>query len=294
MQAAHVPAGRAGKPSKSGGVPVSLPGLGAIVRTSQVGALASPGTSAVIINGVTPLASGGGGREGPFSPMSIAGCKMWFDVFDASYTTSGSNVTGWTNKSGNSSATGTTGVLINQTTLMGKSSLRMSSGNLSMGSITYSTNFRNYFIVGNFVNQQQTVVGDDNTQIGGAVTCGYYSDIELNYPGRNGIVSSSPSGNFGTPCILSLSTSTGNVGIWVTGNSQTITTNNLTPTFFATGTAPSQIIGSAVGSDFYEIIVYDGIMTSLQRQQIEGYLAWKWGIQANLPSGHPYKTAAPT
>ena len=30
------------------------------------------------------------------------------------------------------------------------------------------------------------------------------------------------------------------------------------------------------------------------RQLIEGYLAWKWGLQASLPVGHPYKSAAPT
>ena len=225
-----------------------------------------------------------------FQPTVISGCKMWFDAFDASYTTSGNNVTGWTNKSGNSSATGTTGVLINQTTLMGKSSLRMSSSNLTMGPITYSTHFRNFFVVANFVNTQQLIVGDGNTSIGGAPTTGYYSDIELNYPGRNGLVAANPSGNFGVPCILSLSSSTGNAGIWVTGTSQTITTNNLTPTFFATGTASSQIIGSAVGSDFFELIVYDGIMTSLQRQSIEGYLAWKWGLNRSLPSTHPYYT----
>jgi len=55
--AQYVPAGGGGKASKSGGVSVALPGLGAIIRTSQVGALASPTTSAVIINGVTPLAA---------------------------------------------------------------------------------------------------------------------------------------------------------------------------------------------------------------------------------------------
>lgn len=31
-------------------------------------------------------------------------------------------------------------------------------------------------------------------------------------------------------------------------------------------------------------------MTDLKRQQIEGYLAKKWGIQSKLPSNHPYKT----
>ena len=30
------------------------------------------------------------------------------------------------------------------------------------------------------------------------------------------------------------------------------------------------------------------------RQRLEGYAAWKWGLQALLPSGHPYKSAAPT
>ena len=52
--AQYVAPGRTAKVSKSGGVSVALPGLGAVVRTSQVGALASPSTSAVIINGVTP------------------------------------------------------------------------------------------------------------------------------------------------------------------------------------------------------------------------------------------------
>jgi len=62
--AQYVPSGGGGKPSKSGGVPVSLPGLGAVVRTSQVGALASPTTSAVVINGITPP-GGGGAPAGP-------------------------------------------------------------------------------------------------------------------------------------------------------------------------------------------------------------------------------------
>lgn len=28
-------------------------------------------------------------------------------------------------------------------------------------------------------------------------------------------------------------------------------------------------------------------------QKLEGYMAWKWGIQANLPSDHPYKNSPP-
>ena len=65
--AQYVPAGSSAKVSKSGGVSVALPGLGAVVRTSQVGALASPTTSAVVINGVTPPASSGGPTRTPVS-----------------------------------------------------------------------------------------------------------------------------------------------------------------------------------------------------------------------------------
>jgi hypothetical protein len=43
-----------------------------------------------------------------------------------------------------------------------------------------------------------------------------------------------------------------------------------------------------------EFITYNTSVSTLQRQQIEGYLAWKWGLQANLPANHPYKSAAPT
>jgi sugar lactone lactonase YvrE len=39
---------------------------------------------------------------------------------------------------------------------------------------------------------------------------------------------------------------------------------------------------------FGETIVYMGEITTTQRMQIEGYLAWKWGLQANLPATHPF------
>ena len=43
-----------------------------------------------------------------------------------------------------------------------------------------------------------------------------------------------------------------------------------------------------------EVIVLNGLATTEERQLLEGYLAHKWGLAANLPAGHPYKSAAPT
>jgi hypothetical protein len=45
--------------------------------------------------------------------------------------------------------------------------------------------------------------------------------------------------------------------------------------------------------DVAEIILYNSVLTTLQVQQMEGYLAWKWGLQGNLPANHPYKNAPP-
>jgi hypothetical protein len=42
-----------------------------------------------------------------------------------------------------------------------------------------------------------------------------------------------------------------------------------------------------------EFIVHSRILTTTERQKLEGYLAHKWGLTANLPAGHPYKTMAP-
>lgn len=36
-----------------------------------------------------------------------------------------------------------------------------------------------------------------------------------------------------------------------------------------------------------------GTFTTGERQKLEGYLAWKWGLEGNLPVGHPYENAAP-
>ena len=41
-----------------------------------------------------------------------------------------------------------------------------------------------------------------------------------------------------------------------------------------------------------EIIIINSVEDS-DRQKIEGYLAHKWGLTANLPADHPYKSNAP-
>jgi hypothetical protein len=51
--------------------------------------------------------------------------------------------------------------------------------------------------------------------------------------------------------------------------------------------------GETSDCDIAEITLYNTQLPLAQVQILEGYLAWKWGLQGNLPSGHPYKNAPP-
>ena len=46
--------------------------------------------------------------------------------------------------------------------------------------------------------------------------------------------------------------------------------------------------------DMGEIVSYLAPLTPFDRQKVEGYLAWKWGLQTSLPAVHPFRIAAPT
>ena len=102
-------------------------------------------------------------------------------------------------------------------------------------------------------------------------------------------------GTFGTTSnIYSLDSSTaeGRVGgtVQVTGTPATLTYPNSVP--FILGGHASE--GELMNGIYAEVVVVSSAPSTDTRERIEGYLAHKWGLTANLPGGHPYKTAAPT
>lgn len=46
--------------------------------------------------------------------------------------------------------------------------------------------------------------------------------------------------------------------------------------------------------DYCEVLLFNSLLSTTDRQLCEGYLAWKWGTEALLPNTHPYYSAAPT
>ena len=82
---------------------------------------------------------------------------------------------------------------------------------------------------------------------------------------------------------------------YVNGNSLgAVVTASLTahsnPTGFYIGTDPW---GAIFAGDVFEIIVQSGAASTTQRQQVEGYLACKYGLQGFLPPTHPYFSSCP-
>jgi len=68
----------------------------------------------------------------------------------------------------------------------------------------------------------------------------------------------------------------------------------------ATNTGVSFLIGrdgqasSYMNGQAAEVVFIESALSTLNRQKIEGYLAHKWGLTANLPNDHPYKLVGPT
>ena len=51
---------------------------------------------------------------------------------------------------------------------------------------------------------------------------------------------------------------------------------------------------SGLQGSISELVLLANEASTDDRQKLEGYLAWKWGLEANLPADHPYKTTPPT
>jgi hypothetical protein len=114
---------------------------------------------------------------------------------------------------------------------------------------------------------------------------------------RPGVLANSPSAtlaNVFMGCIVH-STVLANNRQTVNGTVLTLT-NSTAASSFATGSLV-YLLGGRAGYnqsiDLMEVIFYYGAVTEAQRRTVEGYLAWKWGLQSLLPSTHTHAKFRP-
>ena len=142
----------------------------------------------------------------------------------------------------------------------------------------------------------------------GQGTIGFYdNELSWGWPTNNRI-GTDPNINLTTNPSYSIATSTTAGRIFSLVNSAVTTARNvinidgvgvpLSPNNTTVGNASGSIT-VRIGQNFSgalgiaELLVYNSEFTTSQTQTVEGYLAWKWGLQAQLPPTHPFATTGP-
>jgi len=239
-----------------------------------------------------------------WTPAQIS-AALWLDAADAStITTVSGAVSEWRDKSGN--ARHATQESSNRRPaytnggLNGKNVLTFADDFLSNASVDWGNSASSVFIVlapsgpGTFRNIIATGTGLINQWSYGITAANAYAIFQILVGSQ--AFSTTPSIT-DILCFTSPGRSSTSVSATLTTNgtlngTQTRSHANLT-------SAAGIIIGSnnSISEPFTgfigEIVLVPQIVSTTTRQQVEGYLAHKWGLTANLPANHPYKSVAP-
>ena len=248
-----------------------------------------------------------------YFPLSIAGCQLWLDGADssaASMVLSGNNLNTWIDKSSNAYTCGiavgcnATAPVYNTTTkavqfvagnsnalatpqAFGNIIVNNTSTFLFVGQRTAASGFH-YFISGQ--SSSSTTV---NMQLG------FYNDnMQTNiYAGpviNTAITVYSAPDPIRIYCYDVINTGADQVlngSVIATNTSNFLLTSYQIPEFGRRYGNTAAVAYHTI--NLFEVVVYVPALTTSQRQQVEGYLAWKWGTQSTLINTHPYYSAPP-
>ncbi len=250
----------------------------------------------------------------PWTPANLgASPALWLDADDAStITLNGSTVSQWGDKSGNgrnaTQAAASLQPTYSPTGLNGKPALDFSAHVLRIDAFEPFGAFSAFAVVnlngpstsgGTFV----LIGGSNRTEFGQLDFGGDYREI--------GIISKAGTGNGNgggadvakyVPAVYGFSydgsgAATTDYGLQTDGSVETVVVSGpfgwLSEVGFNIGGRLVQGLSYLKGQ-MSELVYLSYILSTDDRQKLEGYLAWKWGLEANLPVDHPYKDAAPT
>jgi hypothetical protein len=239
----------------------------------------------------------------PFSPTGISGCSLWLDPADVSTVTlNGSNVSQLRDKSG-------LGYHMSQTTSANQPTYSTSLNGNRMLTFTQSSSTRlsntsfpsfigsgsaSYFLV----EYNMSAPSGNPSPFGYSAGANFGLIMQYN-PGFTGGLQPFSTGvssfTSATPRLIFLykvNVGSSNMIGFINGTSQTVsdTTSGTYSGTFSVGSGPNGFISGNI----CELIVFNKSITTFQRQQVEGYLADKWGVKSSLPSTHPYRSFSPS
>ena len=249
-----------------------------------------------------------------FVPTQIPGCQLWFDAADQTTFnySSGSNISEWRDKSSNAYSV-IQPTALRQPSLSSGAQNRLAGIQFSQATYLYqtSTSMPNFTTGGStsVLMAARNASNNDSwniintiwfTSTGSGATTRYHFSFNRDVTDgttlfANGVLVGQVTSNAVAPSANAI------LGFTASATSQTIHTNGSTDSYAGT-TLPNATGSSAfvfndprnnaasANTMIFEMVGYNTQITTAERQILEGYLAWKWGLVGNLPNGHPYKT----
>jgi hypothetical protein len=213
------------------------------------------------------------------SAINMGGLVFWVDAKDTTTYTSSASVTSWTNKGSMGGTCSKTNGTVSSTssTINSVTAMSFSTGaSMTIPSLTFATSSRTVFLVVNIGASGGYYIYINGAVSGTDIQCYSYTngDLELNTPGANRIVTNTPSSYFSTSSIVAITS-----GIYIDGTSQTLNVNS--GNSFNSGVTTTTLTLGSTGTTAFilgELMIFDGLLTTAQRQTVETYLSQKWGV----------------
>jgi hypothetical protein len=240
-----------------------------------------------------------------FNPPDIGGCVLWLDGSDTTTFTfsSGSNISNWNDKSGlSNNATAYNSPVLTANAINGKQAISTSNLPYFTGSVSVTGTTVTIFCVAtttrtlpNTASDQRLVSLENGANVDYGRTdgvIGLFNQSSSSWIGTwrvsgpiasNAIVTNTP--------FLAVSKYDGTNGyLWLNGVAGTRASSASTGTFAVTkyGIGNQANPSGEYWQGFIgEVIIYSNALSDTERQQVEGYLAWKWNANGTLPATHP-------
>jgi hypothetical protein len=239
-----------------------------------------------------------------FFPNQISGLQFWFDAADQkTVVTTGNNLTSWINKglqSGkNISVNGGTPTY-GTAQLNGTNLVSLPSGAILQFTGAFTNQARTRFFVTRPTTNTQTTRPTflASGSGSGQETVNFFEGtlIQVAELVQFGLRSVALPNLQNQPLILTFvnsSSSTANNRLAINGTAQTLTENNTASGYITTEVTNLINNVSGGGQELGEWIAYNNALTPAEALQVEGYLAWKWGLFTSLPDTHPFRFYPP-
>ena len=240
------------------------------------------------------------GRAVPYNPTQIPGLQMWLDGSDPNGTGTqpsvGTAVNTWADKSGN----GRNGIASNSPVFAAGGGILFNGINQAYNTTyTATPSVETVFVVFKINKNSGIQVPIGNNGVTGN-RCLDFSANSLSSLTRyfiNNVAVGATNILTNKQYLYNYSYSSGgNTKLYLNGTENGAENNSAA----FSGAGGFTVIGyypydnSYIGGIIHEVIIYNTVLTSQQRQNVEGYLAWKWGLGTSLQNTHPYYSIAPT